>query len=138
MDKKLVGLMLIFMLSFGLFATITVFNKPLTNLTKAKEESLPSSESSLLFAWPLTVKADGKSTVQINVFVRNSTNIPLPNKTVHLNATLGAVKDNDIKTDQAGKSTFEVNSTTTTGLADISAIIDNQVQLKQKVSVKFE
>lgn len=129
--------MLIFMLSFGLFATITVFNKPLTSLTKAKEEFLPSSESSLLFAWPLTAKADGTYTVQVNVFVRNATNIPLSNKKVHLNTTLGTVKDNDIKTDKAGKSTFAVNSISP-GLADLSAIVDNQVQLNQKVSVKFE
>lgn len=137
MDKKLVGLMLIFMLSFGLFATITVFNKPLTNLTKAKEEFLPSSESSLLFAWPLTAKADGTYSVQVNVFVRNATNIPLSNKKVHLNTTLGTVKLNDIQTDKAGKSTFEVSSSSP-GLANLSAIIDNQVQLTQKVSVKFE
>lgn len=137
MDKKLVGLMLIFMLAFGLFTTITVFNKPLTNLTKAKEEFLPSSESSLLFAWPLTAKADATYTVQINVFVRNTTNIPLPNKRVHLNTTLGTVKDNDIETDKAGKATFVVNSDSP-GFADLSAIVDNQVQLKQKVSVKFE
>lgn len=137
MDKKLIGLMLIFMLSFGLFVTITVFNKPLTSLTKAKEEFLPSSESSLLFAWPLTAKADGTYTIQVNVFVRNATNIPLPNKKVHLSASLGTIKENDVQTDKAGKATFVVNSNSP-GLAELSAIVDNQVQLKQKVSVKFE
>jgi len=129
--------MLIFMLAFGLFTTIIVFNKPLTSLTKAKEEFLPSSESSLLFAWPLTAKADSTYVVQVNVFVRNATNIPLLNKKVHLNTTLGTIKDNDRETDKAGKATFVVNSDSP-GLAELSAIVNNQVQLKQKVSVKFE
>jgi len=137
MDKKVVGLMLIFMLSFGLFTTITVFNKPLTRLTKAKEEFLPSSESSLLFAWPLTAKADGKNSVQVNVFVRNATNIPLSNKKVHLTTTTGAINDNDLVTDKAGKASFMVGSNTP-GLAELSATVDSQVQLKQKISVKFE
>lgn len=137
MDRKLVGLMLIFMLSFGLFTTITVFNKPLTRLTKAKEEFLTSSDSSLLFAWPLTAKADGKYVVQVNVFVRNATNIPLLNKKVHLSTSLGTIKENDLETDKAGKATFMVSSASQ-GLAEFSVLIDNQVQLKQKVSVKFE
>lgn len=129
--------MLIFMLSFGLFITITVFNKPLTQFTKAKEEFLPSSESSLLFAWPLTAKADSKYVVQVSVFVRNGTNVPLADKKVHLTSTVGTVKENDINTDKAGKATFMVNSDTP-GLAELTAMVDNQVQLKQKVSVKFE
>ena len=125
------------MLSFGLFTTITVFNKPLTRLTKAKEEFLPSSESSLLFAWPLTTKADGQESVQINVFVRNATNIPLSNKTVHLTTTVGTIKENDLVTDKAGKTSFMLGSNSV-GLAELSATVDNQVQLKQKISVKFE
>lgn len=137
MDKKLIGLMLIFMLSFGLFAAITVFNKPLTRLTKAKEEFLPSSESSLLFAWPLTAKADGTYNVQVNVFVRNATNIPLPNKKVGLATTVGSIKTNDLETDKAGKATFMISSDSP-GLAELTAVVDNQVQLKQKISVKFE
>ncbi len=137
MDKKLVGLMLIFMLSFGLFTTIIVFNKPLTRLTKAKEEFLPSSESSLLFAWPLTAKADGAYSVQVNVFVRNATNIPLPNKKVRLATTVGSIKTNDLETDKAGKATFMISSDSS-GLAELTAVVDSQVQLKQKISVKFE
>lgn len=129
--------MLIFMLSFGLFTTIIVFNKPLTRLTKAKEEFVPSSESSLLFAWPLTAKADGAFPVQVNIFVRNVANIPLSNKKVHLTTTVGTVRINDLQTDKSGKAAFFVSSDTP-GLAELSAVVDSQVQLKQKISVKFE
>lgn len=137
MDKKLVGLMLLFMLTFGLYTAITVFNKPLTRLTKAKEEFIPSSESSLIFAWPLNSKSDGNSTAQINVFVRNANNIPLPNKKVALNSTLGTTNPTDVVTDKGGKATFSVSSDSP-GLAEITAIIDNNIQIKQKVTVKFE
>ncbi len=137
MDKKLVGLMLVFLLSFGLFAVVTVFNKPLSRFTKAKEEFIPSSQNSLIFGWPLTTKADGKQTAEINIFVRNSTNIPLPNKKVTLNTSLGSFKTNDITTDKAGKATFYLVADAP-GLAELTAMIDNQIQLKQKLSIKFE
>ena len=137
MDKKLVGLMLFFMLSFGLFISIVLFNKPLSRLTKAKEEFIPSSDASLIFAWPLTAKADGKYPVQVNVFVRNASNVPLTNKIVKLTTSLGSIKDINPTTDKAGKSTFAIGSQTP-GIADLTTIVDNQIQLKQKVSVKFE
>lgn len=137
MDKKLVGLMLIFMLVFGLYITITIFNKPLTQFTRAKEEFLPSVDNSLIFAWPLTSKTEGKTKVQVNVFVRSSTNIPLPNKKVVLKSNLGTVTPENIATDKGGKATFSIESNNS-GIAELSAIVDDQYQLKQKVTVKFE
>lgn len=129
--------MLVFMLTFGLYTVITVFNKPLTRMTKAKEEFIPSSDNSLIFAWPLTSKAEGKSSVQINVFIRNVTNVPLPNKKVTLTSTVGLVEPSEFTTDKGGKATFSISSTSP-GTAEISATVDNTIQLKQKVTVKFE
>ncbi len=137
MDKKLIALMLVFMLAFGLFTTITVFNKPLTKLTKAKEESIVSPDSSLIFAWPLSTTTNATTPVQINVFVRNANNVPLQNKKVGLTTTLGTVKEVNATTDQAGKATFNLQSATQ-GIAEVTATVDNQIQLKQKISVKFE
>lgn len=129
--------MLIFFLSFTLFTTIVIFNKPLSRLTRAKEEFLPSANTSLIFAWPLTTKADNKSSVTISVFVRNNNNLPLANKKVSLNTTLGKIDVVQPVTDKAGKATFNLSSNTA-GLAELTALVDNQIQLKQKVSVKFE
>ncbi len=137
MDKKLVGLMLIFLLSFGLFTVATVFNKPLSRFTKAKEELIPSSQNSLLFGWPLTAKADGNQTVEINVFVRNSNNVPLENKKINLTSSLGTFKENNIATDKGGKATFHLVSGDA-GIANITALIDNQVEVKQQLTIKFE
>jgi len=137
MDKKLVALMLIFLLSFGLFAVIIVFHQPLSGIIKAREEFLPSPDNSLIFAWPLTSKADGLYHVQINVFVRNSTNLPLPGKKVSMDMSLGTVKVNDVVSDKTGKSTFLLSSGNP-GTAEISALIDNEIRLKQKITVKFQ
>lgn len=129
--------MLIFMLAFGLFTTIIVFNKPLTKLTKAKEESVPSSASSLIFAFPLTAPADGKYSVQVNIFVRNANNVPLSDKTVHLTTSIGAVQSNDIKTDNAGKAAFLISSSTS-GKTRITALVDNQVNIDKNITVLFQ
>jgi len=74
MDKKIIGLMLVFFLSFGIFMTVLVFNKPINQLTRAKEESVVSEKNSLVFACPLNAQADGKSQNKITVFVRSYTN----------------------------------------------------------------
>lgn len=137
MDKKLIALMLIFFLAFGLFATIAFFNKPLTQLTQAKQETLPSSDSSLIFAWPLTAKAYAKTNVQINIFVRNANNIPIAGKTVSVNSTLGIVTAVQSTTDKSGRATFNLTSNSA-GLAQVTATVDNQVQLKQKVTINFQ
>ncbi len=137
MDKKLVGLMLIFLLAFTLFTSLMVFNKPLTRLTKAKEEFLPSAETSLIFAWPLSTKTDEKSSAMVNVFVRNMNNFPLANKKVSLTTSLGQITEIQSVTDKSGKATFKLSSNTA-GVAELTAIVDNQIQIKQKVSVKFE
>lgn len=137
MDKKLIALMLVFFLAFILFTSIVIFNKPLSRLTRAKEEFLPSPENSLIFAWPLTAKADGKTMVLINIFVRNNNNIPLPNKKVSVISTLGNINEIQATTDKAGKASFNLTSHTV-GLAEISAIINNQIKLNQTISVKFE
>jgi hypothetical protein len=82
MDKKLTGLFFVFFLAFSLFMSIVVFNQALSRFTRAKEDSLPSTEKSLIFAWPLTTKINNH--VTINVFVRNEKGIPLANKTLFL------------------------------------------------------
>lgn len=138
MDKRLVALMSLFIFSFLIFVSLVFFNKPLTRLSRAKEEDVPSSQNSLIFAWPLSSKADGENTVQINVFVRNINNAPLENKKVHLETTLGTLKDNDLTSEKSsGKTTFVLTSRET-GIAEIRATIDNSVSLEKKITVKFD
>ncbi|PIS15625.1 hypothetical protein COT62_02600 [Candidatus Roizmanbacteria bacterium CG09_land_8_20_14_0_10_41_9] len=137
MDKRLVVLMSLFIFSFLIFVSLVFFNKPLTRLSRAKEETIPSPQNSLIFAWPLSSKADGEDTVQINVFVRNMNNAPLENKKVHLETTLGTLRENDLMSEKSsGKATFVLISKEA-GIAEIQAIVDNYVSLEKKITIKF-
>ncbi|MBI4004581.1 Ig-like domain-containing protein [Candidatus Roizmanbacteria bacterium] len=137
MDKKLLSLISIFFLAFGIFTAAIVFEKPLTQLTRAKEEARASETASLLFAFPLNAKADGISTATITVFARANTNRPIVSRTVKLTTTVGKIKQNSQLTDNDGKATFLLTSDTP-GLARIEAVVDNQVKLSQKITVNFE
>jgi hypothetical protein len=137
MDKKFIFLSSVFFLLFGLFISMIVLNQPLRRLTRAKEEFIPSSKTSMILAWPLSSPADGKTNVNVNVFVRNMNNLPLSNKKVNLITTLGQIKELQSVTDKNGKSTFILTSDTP-GIAQLKAVVDNQIELEQKLTVKFE
>ena len=137
MDKKIVGLMVIFFLSFGIFASIVLFNKsPLTQFIRAEKELTPSAKNSLVFAYPLTVKADGVSKNKVTIFVRNDVNNVIPNSPVTITTTLGEPVEKEVTTGKDGKAEFNITSVTS-GIAEITATAGN-VTLLQKVTVKFE
>jgi hypothetical protein len=136
MDKKLLGLVVIFLLSFSLFTTIVVFEKPLlTRFTKAKEDFTPSSQKSLLFAWPLSLPADGQSEASINVFVRNDKEAPVTNKKVVLTTNLGTIKEIQPISNNQGKTEFKISSSEE-GEANIKAMVEN-VTFNQTLSIQF-
>ena len=137
MDKKLIALMSLFFVAFLFFTTLVVFKKPLSTITRAENASEPSSTNSLLFAWPLSIKADKTSTVKIDVFVRSATNAPLENKTVKLSSTLGSIRAVQDSTDKGGKATFILTSETP-GMAEITGTINQSTPIAQKLSIKFE
>ncbi len=137
MDKKLISLLILLVLVFSLFISYVVFNKQIAIFTRASSDIEPSAEKSLIFAWPLTAKATGQDKVMINVFIRNEKNQPLANKLVSLTTTLGQLDAETQTTDKSGKVTFNLTSTQT-GIAQIQAIVDNKVQLKQSLTIKFE
>ncbi|OGK62484.1 hypothetical protein A2334_05610 [Candidatus Roizmanbacteria bacterium RIFOXYB2_FULL_38_10] len=137
MDKTLGTLLVVFFLSFTLFVTVVFFNKPIAKFTRAKEDFLPSSANSLIFAYPLTVKADGITESTINVFVRSDKGIPVKEQKVTLASTVGSIKENEASTDDQGKATFHLSSSSK-GVAEIEVMIGGSLKLNQKLSVKFE
>lgn len=137
MDKKLVGLMVLFFLTFGIFSTLVVFNKPITQATRAKEDFAPSGSNSIIIVWPLKVPADGKSTALITIFVRSASDKPVSNKQVSLSSSLGKIKNINEMSDKEGKVEFQLSSSEK-GIAEINAMIDESIEITQKVSVKFE
>lgn len=137
MNKKLFALLMLFFISFGLFAFVTVFNKPITQLTRAKEDSVPSAERSRMIVWPLNVKSDGTTGATITVFVVSESDKPLPNKVVTVSNTLGQFKETAVTSDSSGKSVFTLTSQTP-GIAEIEVMIEPNIKLAKKISVKFE
>lgn len=138
MDKKFLSLVFLLFLAATLFTSLVIFREPLRTFTRAAQESVPSSSSSLIFYEPImNVKADGKSYATINVFIRNAKNVPIADKTVRLETTLGQINAVKPITDNNGQANFTLTSSSA-GEAAVSAFVDNNIELQQKITVKFE
>lgn len=137
MDKKLIGLVTIFLLLFGLFTSVLIFNEPLISFTRARDELAPSASKSIIFAWPLKLPADGVSKSAITVFVRNEKGGALSNKRVALNSTLGTLSAPSVVSNKNGKAEFTISSATP-GVAKLQATIDGSTPVSQTVSIQFD
>lgn len=137
MDKKFVALMVVFFLVFGVFITSTIFGRQFSRISRAAVESKPSSQNSLIYAWPLDVTLSEGKTSEINIFIRNGSNATLENQIVKLETDFGSLDQLEKTTDKTGKVTFILTSDVT-GTANLTATINNTIPLSQKVSVKFK
>ncbi len=135
MDKKLVGMLGLFFVGFVVFVSLVVFGQPIAKLTRANN-AVVSAGQSLLFAWPLSVKANGADMIAVDVFIRSSNNLPISNKQIALQSTVGTVSAQNAVSDKAGKTTFTIKSTTP-GKAHVTASVDN-VQLERSLTISFE
>jgi hypothetical protein len=131
MDKKFMGLMGVFFLTFAMFASMVIFRN--TYNIRAKEELKVSAANSLLFAFPLEIPTiGGKAT--ISIFARDPSTKPVPNKNVTINFTKGLVNPSAVTTDEDGKATAFFTCTTS-GIAEVSAIIED-TPVTQQVTIK--
>lgn len=137
MDKKLTALIVLFLISFAIFAIVAVFNKPITEFTRAKDDTSPSPNKSKIIAWPLAIKADGISKSTISIFVISQSDKPLANKVVTLLNTGGQLTQITSTTDNGGKADFYLTSVNP-GTSQIEAVVEPNVKLSQKVTIKFE
>ena len=135
MDKKLAGLISLFFIAFFVFISVLVFGKPLSRFTRAAEDSRPSADKTLIFAWPLSPNVT--QPVTVDIFVRSKSGKPVENREVLMQTTLGTMNPNLGKSDKNGKASFTLISSTP-GVADVSAVVDNSITINQKVSVRFE
>ena len=79
------------------------FNKSLVSFTRAKEDYAPSGKASLLFGFPLMIKADGVAKTTINIFVRSDKGMPVKDQNVTVTATIGDLSQSTVTTDEKGK-----------------------------------
>lgn len=146
MDKKLFSLVLLFFVSFVVFSSLIIFNKPLTQFTRAREDTTASGIESLVVlgkskggAIVEPLAADGADEAEITVFVRNSSKPNLDNKAVTVSTTLGEVRESTQNT-VAGKATFHLRSTVP-GQAVLTISVSDgsqSVDLTQKPTINFQ
>jgi len=137
MDKKLGGLLVVFFLLFTVFASSILFSGQLSSITRAKEDFAPSGTTSLLFAYPLLIKADGTTKSTVSVFVRSDKGMPVKDQKVTITASVGALSTSEITTDEKGKATVTLTSSAP-GTAVIGALIGGTLKITQPLSVIFE
>lgn len=138
--------MLLFFISFVVFSSLLIFNKPLTQLTRAREDTTASATESLVVlgksnggAIVEPLAANGSDEAEITVFVRNSSKRNLDNKAVTINTTLGEVRESTQNTAQ-GKATFHLRSTIP-GQAVLTISVSDgsqSVDLTQKPTINFQ
>jgi hypothetical protein len=139
MDKKLGGLLAVFFLMFVVFVTVLFLSNSgqLASITKAKDATVPSAKDSLLFGFPLLLKADGKTTSTINIFVRSATGMPVKAHAMTITSSLGDLSATNVTTDDQGKASVTLSSTSA-GTATVKALIDGTMQLTQTLTIKFQ
>lgn len=137
MDKKLLILGIVFIVTFAAYMVITIFKIPIFSFTQAANDNRSADIStSLIFAWPLELKADGEGRSEITVFVRDNNGRGIPEKEVSVTSSVGDVQANQAITDSQGKAVFYLTSTSI-GVAQIEAFVDNR-KLQKTVSVQFK
>lgn len=136
MDNKLIGLVSIFFLIFGVFISVLFFNKNIATLTRAKEELVPVTDKSILLAYPLTVTANDQENSTITVWVRNEKGVGIINRNVTLTSNLGTLDQTSKTTDNKGQATFTIHSASV-GNATISGKIDGVTSLANTVTINF-
>ncbi len=137
MDKKFILLLIIFFSFVSLFSLLIISRRSSGFLTRATEENDPSAEKSLILAWPLSVNLKEPTNVKITVFVMNNKGVPLAYKKVTLSSNIGKFKENNILTDKHGKAEFNFLNDSP-GIASIEAVVNDNIILKNKISIKFE
>lgn len=137
MDKKLLGLGTLLIVAFLLFTGYVFFSGSLNVLTRASNtNNVASEQNSLIFAWPLTVPADGTTASEVTVFIRNPDGKGLEGHEVTLSPSVGSTTPQTGSTDTDGKVVFQLTSTTP-GVAEIDTTVDNK-QLLRKITVEFQ
>ena len=139
MDKRITLLMMIFFLVFTLFISLVIFNEPLSKFTRASEEyTKVSTINSKIIYYPTIVKADGKSSAAIQVFLMSLNSTPLLNKRVRIESSLGTIQEGEQSKVTEGHKyyLFHVISSEE-GVANIEVILEGSEKLTQKISIRF-
>jgi len=133
MDKKLLGLIGVFLLVFGVFMSMLFFNSPRGGTRIRAAGSTASCENTYLFAQFLVTQVG--SSVQLNVFVRDADSEAVGKVVVTCSASLGTLTPSQQTSQNNGSTTFSLTSTTQ-GVSNVTCSIACG-QISNSVSVQF-
>lgn len=128
------SLWILTLILFGVVAMYFLLTGPLSKLTRASVSGKPSQTQSMIFAQPLTMKADGVASSKIDVFISTDDGKPVPNKIVDVTTSAGVLSPSSATTDGEGHAVFSLKLSSP-GLASISYSVD-KVSFPQTVSVE--
>lgn len=127
---------ILFFVIFLGFTGYILTNGSIAQFTRADIAKDASLQKSLIFAWPMSIAADGNSAVEITIFARNENNEGMAEKSVKIITSVGVVKEGEQLTGPDGKAVFHISSSAS-GIAEISAFIDNR-RLLRDITVEFK
>lgn len=107
-----------------------LFTGPLSTYTRAFVQGTPSATNSYVFAYPLTIKADGQEISTVSLFVADEQSRPLAGKRVTLQTSSGTLDRPDGLTDQSGQISFKL-SLPEPDMAQISFLVEGEPFDKQ-------
>lgn len=113
-----------------------LFTGPLSTFTHAVVPLSASEANTTLYAYPLTIKADGKTQSKIDLFVASRDSLPVPNKPVIASSTVGTLSPTNAMTDTMGHVSY-VLIMEEPGIATIQFTVDG-VLLGKQITVQGE
>lgn len=134
-DSKLLGLVVVFFIVFGFFATSIVFNKPLKELRiRATAVKTADPDQSHLVVFPLTTKVGSNAT--INCIARDAEGTALSNANCRIETSCGTISPGQVSTNVNGIAIFSLSADTPC-VASLKAIVNDTVAVSQGTSVEF-
>lgn len=119
-----------------LVGAYVLFTGPFSKLTQAVVPTSASEATSVLYAYPLTIKADGSAQSKIDIFVSSDSSLPLANEKVTITTTTGTVNPSTAMTDKMGHASYTLVMSEQ-GVATISFSV-NDVPFSKQITIKGE
>jgi hypothetical protein len=119
-----------------LVGAYVLFTGPFSKLTQAVLPASASEATSVLYAYPLTIQADGSTQSKIDIFVSSDDLLPLANKKVTITTTAGMANPTTAMTDKMGHASYSLVMSEP-GIATINFAVDD-VPFSKQITIKGE
>lgn len=119
-----------------LVGAYVLFTGPLSKLTQAVVPASASEATSVLYAYPLTIKADGSTQSKIDIFISSENSAPLSSKKVTATTTLGTIAPTTVMTDKMGHASYTLVMLEP-GIATINFSVDS-IPFSKQITIKGE